>query len=240
MFWAATRNLIKTRGLVPFYDHFVVPSKSQLVKFKARILKLCGLDKSKMGKPGIQTSVLDLWLNSKSKENPGKLIAVSLNMDAKKIAVTPGEEGSEDMGENAKLKLKEVSQTDEIKSITKLINVGSREALFSLYDQFSSYSQEISMKQHASNVLLDMNKKRLQRNPSLSKYIYILKTQISSGTEILQSLSSLQCKVIYLIAKLRNAGHLLPKCEIELNHQENYSSLHDVTEEADRTNLLLD
>ena len=239
MFWAATRNLIKTRGLIPFYDHFVIPSKSQLVRFKSNVLKLCGLEKSKIGRPGIQSSVLELWFNSKSKENPGKTLAVSVNMDAKKIAVTPGEEGSEDMGDNERLKASEDTSQDVLKKMTHLINIGSRDALFSLYDQFSSFGQEIMMKNYASKVLLEVNTKRLEKNPSLSKYIYVLKTQICAGTDLLNSLGVIQCKIIHIIANLRNAGHLLPKAEMNLNEQDNYRILNDVTQEADATNLYL-
>ena len=54
LFWAACRNIVKSRGLLAFRDHFCIPSLSQLVKFKKQIIQLCGLEESSLGKSGLQ------------------------------------------------------------------------------------------------------------------------------------------------------------------------------------------
>merc|ERR1712208_17155 len=52
MFWLGIRTLIKGRGLVPFLDHFELPSK--LSTFKPKLMDICGLNSETLGKPGLQ------------------------------------------------------------------------------------------------------------------------------------------------------------------------------------------
>ena len=240
MFWAGCRNIIKSRGLIPFSDHFCIPAKSQLVKFKSDIMRLCGLDKDKLGKPGLQSSVLELWMNSKVKENPGKYIAVSANMDAKRIAVTPGEDGEENMGEVGMLQTIKATTSDEIIDMVNLLKDGSRASLFSLYDSLSSIGQDVTSRIHAIKLLEETNTKRLEKNPMLAKYLHVLKSQLAVGNELIDSLNIIQCYMIQLISNLRKAVHLLPSSvSNRLKEQPNYQALKAVSNEADKTNLFL-
>ena len=94
MFWSAVRVLVKSRGLIPFKEHFPVPT--DLSKFKKRILNICGLDPKTLGTSGLQKKNVELWMDRKKQEVAGGRLALSLAIDGKKIAVT--KHGMEDLG----------------------------------------------------------------------------------------------------------------------------------------------
>ena len=124
LFWSAIRNIIKSRGIVPFLDHFPVPSQSQLVKYKSEAMKMCGLEKTTIGRPGLQRSSTELWINSKTKESQGQLLVVSASMDGKKIAVSSNDDATEDMGGIDTYSTKEEADalyTDMLKQMKSLI-----------------------------------------------------------------------------------------------------------------------
>ena len=129
------------------------------------------------------------WMNSKVKENPGKYIAVSANMDAKRIAVTPGEDGEENMGEVGMLQTIKATTSDEIIDMVNLLKDGSRASLFSLYDSLSSIGQDVTSRIHAIKLLEETNTKRLEKNPMLAKYLHVLKSQLTVGNELIDSFS---------------------------------------------------
>ena len=243
MFWAAVRNIVKTRGLVAFRDHFCIPALSQLVKFKKQIIKLCGLDESLLGKSGLQSSSVNKWLDAKSSEFMGKTLAVSVSMDGKKISVT--KEGTEDMGGIKTFKSKE-TETEEYDSILKQIlglwekwvKEKDRASLFSLYDILSYSSQQIVSKLVALKTLEASNMKRQEKNPNLAKYVHVLKSEVGAGHDLIRKVCEIQFNVIKLIAEARLSGHLLPRgAESDLLNQANYRRLKQLSPVEDNTNI---
>ena len=228
LFWAACRTIVKTRGLICFRDHFCVPSMSQLVKFKKDILKMCGLEESSIGKSGLHSQSTDLWINSKSKELDGATLALSVSIDGKKISVT--KEGTEDMGgiESYMSKDGETELLEkEIMQMTELLKTSSRQSLFNLYDMLSSTSQEVISKVSGLKILETTNLKRLEKNPTMSKYIHVLRCQIENGGKLVEQVCDVQSSVVQLMAEKRNSSHLLPKqtTNFLLPSQANYVGL---------------
>ena len=239
LFWASVRNIVKSRGIVPFLDHFTVPSKSQLVKYKQDAISLCGLDKSSIGKPGLQKSSIELWVNAKTKESKGQLIAVSACMDGKKIAVSSSDDATEDMGGESK-EASNIILGESCDKIIKLLRQNDRRSFFTLYDQLSEISQEITNKRHGCLVLEALHTKRLDKNPNMLKYIHILKSKAVVGKEILENISSIQGQVITRIAEMRSSSHLLPKDgEVNIRSQKNFQQLDLLSSENETTNLFL-
>ena len=229
LFWAACRNLLKTRGIIIFRDHFCIPSLSQLSKFKKQIIHMCGLDATALGKSGLQARSIEMWTNSKVKEIDSKRVAVSVCIDGKKISVS--KEGTEDMGNIDPKGELDVSLAD----LVKLWNVGDRPALFAFFDKLSTISYEIWTKILGVKKIEAINTRRLEKNPNMHKYLYILREQESQGRSIARKLRGLQCEVITKIAEKRNVMHLLPSKNDERLH--NYSSLIQMTPEEDKKSL---
>ena len=93
MFWAGVRNIVKTRGLVVFREHFPIPSCLSLMKKK--VIQSCQLDPSSLGKSGLQKQNLEIWIRSKQTEIAPNQLCVSIAADAKKISASTG--GHEDL-----------------------------------------------------------------------------------------------------------------------------------------------
>ena len=239
LFWAAARNIVKTRGIVPFMDHFSVPSKSQLVKYKSDALSLCGLEKSSIGKPGIQTSAINLWVNAKTKEADGEVLAVSACMDGKKIAISSSDDAAEDMGE-ASRKAGDIVYEELLESMIKLVQLNDRRSLFTLYDHLTQTSQDIVDKVHGCEILEGHHTKRLEKNPNMAKYIHVLKSKARTGRDLLENISIIQGQVIVQIAEKRNSRHLLPNNgEVNLETQANFEVLELLSGKVDRANLFI-
>ena len=126
MFWAAVRNIIKTRGLVPFMDHFMIPSA--LSKFKKKLLDVCGISEDSLGSSGIQESNMKMWISSMVTDMNCEKLCLSLSMDGKKIHMTS--DGLEDMGAGTNYR---DSYTDEYESLVKMIKQNNRTSLFSAF-----------------------------------------------------------------------------------------------------------
>ena len=241
IFWSAVRNIVKTRGILSFRDHFCIPSISQLVKYKKEMVKLCGLEESSLGKSGLQSKSTDLWIDSKANEFHGRPLAVSVSMDAKKIAVT--KEGTEDMGGIANFSTKH-SENEEfdnvLRKIMELWKQNDRASLFTLYDTLSYSGQEIVNKLSGLKCLEISNLKRLDKNQNLQKYIYVLRSQSAIGQELMKKLCKVQCSIIKLIADKRKSVHLLPKTEeVNLQVQGNYQCIKNLPVEQDNNYLFL-
>ena len=240
IFWAACRNILKTRGLICFRDHFCIPSLSNLVKFKKDALMMCGLKESTLGKSGLQSRSVEMWTNSKLSENIGSTIAVSVCMDGKKISVT--KEGTEDMGGIGSLGSRqgnEESYLQEVRAVEELLKKNDRPGLFRLYDKLSSLVNEINCKVAGIKVLEKANEKRLPSNPALNKYIHVLKTQAEDGNNLIKKVSDAQSKVIQMIAEKRNSSHLLPKASlVNIQDLDNLTRLEVLPEDIDKTILL--
>ena len=243
LFWAGCRNIIKSRGIIPFLDHFQVPSQSQLVKYKRDAMTLCGLEKSTIGRPGLQLSSTELWVNAKSKESQGQPLAVSVCMDGKKIAVSSSEDATEDMGGIGQFPTKEAADIefdDILATMGSLLKQNDRKSLFTFYDHLSSSSQEIVAKMYALQVLESTNTKKLEKNPNLSKYVHVLKSKGLAGQELLYSFCNIQRHVIEKIADQRNASHLLPQNEIVLlQKQDNFMALESMDVKDDEGNIFV-
>jgi hypothetical protein len=100
-----------------------------LVKYKSDAMKLCGLEKASIGRPGLQTHSTELWINSKCKETNGQTLAISASMDGKKIAVSTGTDGTEDMGGIEEYTTKEavdVEFDELLKKMQKLVKQNDR------------------------------------------------------------------------------------------------------------------
>ena len=241
LFWAAVRNLIRSRGLYPFRDNFVVPSASQLALYQKDMINLCGLQNELIGKPGQQTKATELWLNAKKSETDSPFICVSVSIDGKKISVT--ESGVEDMAGlgNTQTREEELSTFDkELSRLLMLEKQNERKGLFSVFDSLTCLCQQIVSRLVSVEELLVKNNKLLDRNPLLSRYIYVLKCQLSSGEKHVNNLGELQSYLVRKIAIHRDCEYLLPvKKLVNLENQANYVGLFDLNPENERKNLTL-
>ena len=253
MFWCGVRSLIKGRGLVPFLDHFELPAK--LSKFKVKIMEICGLSKETLGKPGLQKQNTQLWLRGKKKEVGSKTLCVSISLDGKKIAASA--DGQEDMGGvgNTETRKQIDAEFDnEKQEIIKNIATNTRESLYKLYDLLSTSAKSIVTKTAAIEKLVDKNSKQLEKNPALSKYIYVLRQQLSVGEKLLGDLNEAQLKVIHNVSLQRNCVVLLPGtderlkrnnlsflpgcgAELDLSLQSNYLQLKDIEKDKEASIL---
>ena len=241
MFWAGIRNLTKSRGLVPFTEHFCIPSR--LSKFKDMILDLCGLKKEMLGKPGLQRESVQLFVSGKKREIEGKTLCVSVSLDGKKIAVTPGRGGREDMGGLADMDSPEDDDNkhnDEKNKMLALVDKNDRKKLFSAYDFMSQAAQSLLGSIAGVKKLIETNTKRLEKNPRLNKYIYVLNQKLLSGKSLLNSLDGIQARLIKLIAIKRNCLNLTPTADAipeNLANQQNLCQLSRVEHDEDMRNV---
>ena len=132
---------MKGRGLVPFVDHFEIPSK--LSSYKLKMVKLCGLDMESLGKPGLQEQNVKLWLGGKQLEIGTKSLCLSVSIDAKRLS-DGAEEDMAELGASPAEIEKELAVTKRT-LIGYLIN-GSRESLFKLYNELSDVSKAVETK----------------------------------------------------------------------------------------------
>ena len=227
MFWCGVRMMIKGRGLVPFLEHFEIPSK--LSKFKTKIMKICGLEKETLGKPGLQVQNTHLWLQGKKTEiGSFKTLCLSISLDGKKIAVSAnGEEDMAGIGETETRKQIDAEFEKEKSEVIKNIESNSRDGLYKLYDAFSLTAKDLVSKIVAIEKLIEKNTKQLSKNPVLSKYIYVLNQQLLIGDKILIDLDKIQTQIIQHVSSKRNCLALLPDscCALDLSAQTNYLQL---------------
>ena len=211
MFWAGIRNLIKARGVVGFTEHFSIPSR--MSKFKDKIIEVCGLQKSMLGKSGLQKENINLFVKGKQREIEGKTLCVSLSLDGKKIAVTQGHSGREDMGGLANIETPdeiEKKQAGEKVKILSLLDQAERQNLFSVYDAMSNIGQGIVKNLVAIQHLIESNSKRLEKNPRLSKYLFVLNQKLLAGMSLMRTLESIQVRLIRSVSVKRNCLNLTP------------------------------
>ena len=231
MFWAATRNIVRNRGLVAFRDHFSVPAPSQLAKSQKDIVQACGL-KSDVGGPGMQSKAAELWVNSKKVEAGTEVPCLSVSMDAKKIAVT--ESGVEDLaGLGSSRTNEEESDAFErkIRDLEELIIKQERKGLYNVFDAMTMTSQQLINRILAIEQLLVKNKKSLPKNPLLSKYIYVLNNQLIAGKKVMKNLNDVQSQILDLIADKRNCTDLRPRGKpVDIVNQKNYLALSELSE----------
>lgn len=231
MFWAAVRNIIKTRGLVPFMDHFMIPSA--LSKFKKKLLDVCGISEDSLGSSGIQESNMKMWISSMVTDMNCEKLCLSLSMDGKKIHMTS--DGLEDMGAGTNYR---DSYTDEYESLVKMIKQNNRTSLFSAYDFLTRHSEAVSSKLQGIRRLIEKNTKAMEKNALLGKYIYVLNKQLESGEHLLAKLGNSQLSVLGMLCSIRKSDHLLPiNDSVDLARQSNLKKLKLLGSEEDDDNL---
>ena len=229
LFWAGVRNLVKTRGVIPFKEHFSIPS--DLGKFRNRIIEICRIDKSLLGKSGIQKSNISNWISEKKAEAKGMSIAVSLTADAKKIASSAS--GREDLGglgnsispsdEEIELRKKSVEWCDILEKLD------NKDKCFLLYNHLSEETFKLVTKMSKINELLLKNTKRAEKNSNLLKYVYILNQQKENGSMLINILHELQRDLISEISSHRRCSNYNPvrkSNSVDLGTQPNYYQLH--------------
>ena len=226
MFWAGVRNIIKSSGLVVFKEHYPVPTN--LNTYKKKIVNLCGIDPSSLGSSGLLKRNIEIWLERKFQESKCKL-ALSLSLDAKKIAVTA--HGKEDLGGLGNEKLNDEVDQDFLKrqeEILKLIESNSRGDLFKFYDEVTKISIDISQKLDAIKSQKCKTDKQTEKNPQLKKYSFDLSEQLAAGISLLQKIDKVQLETIFRIAALRNSNYCLPDkftLKVDLDSQPNFVML---------------
>ena len=229
MFWAGVRNLVKTRGLVAIREHIPVPAS--LSTMKKKIIDYCQLDSSSLGKSGLQKRILELWIQSKQAEIGNKQLCVSLAADAKKISASA--EGHEDL---SGLGGRETT-SDEWKHYEKykremldiLVTIDTeRQSCFYLYDKLTVEAAKLVNKLCEIDKLILRNSKLMEKNPAITKYIYILEKQKREGLKLLDQVLALQQTLILSISRSRNCAEFLPECNsgmLDLGSQMNYYSI---------------
>ena len=87
--------------------------------------------------------------------------------------------------------------------------------------------------------LMQINEKRISRNPLLSKYIYVLREKRLVGNEVSSEVQGLQIKLIQAIAEQRRALDLLPKKMgiVDLSKQNNFKQLEIMCVDRDVENV---
>ena len=222
MFWAGVRNIIKSSGLVVFKEHYPVPTN--LNTYKKKIVNLCGIDPSSLGSSGLLKRNIEIWLERKFQESKCKL-ALSLSLDAKKIAVTAY--GKEDLGGLGNEKLNDEVNQDFLKrqeEILKLIESNSRGDLFKCYDEVTKICIEVSQKLDAIKSQKYKTDKQTEKNPQLRKYSFVLSEQLATGLSLLRKIDKVQLEMIFKIAALRNSNDCLPDkftLKVDLESQPN-------------------
>ena len=239
MFWAATRNIVRSRGLVSFRDHFCVPAASQLAKYQKQIVEICGLKNDSVGRPGIQSKTAELWVNSKSIEAGSQPLCTSVSMDAKKISVT--DSGLEDLAGlgNSRTNEQETEMfKTEMAQMEALIQQDDRQGIYTVFDSITLRSQQLTTRIVAIEELLRKNNKLLNKNPLLSKYIYVLNNQLASGKKIMNGVKDVQSQVISVMAEKRNCKDLIPvNGTVHLDSQENFHPLSNLSNVEEEKNL---
>ena len=239
MFWAATRNLVRSRGIVAFRDHFCVPSPSQLAKYQQNIIETCGLKRDNVGRPGIQSKTAELWVNSKKVAAGTDGPCLTVSMDAKRIAVT--DKGVEDLAGLGSTHTNEEESDlfeQKIQNIEELIRQGERKGLYTALDAITVTNQQLSKRLDAIEQLLVKNSRLLEKNPLVSKYIYVLNNQLVSGQKIIENANEVQSQLLDAIAVKRNCKNLRPiKETLNIVTQKNFLPLPQVSEIVENSNF---
>ena len=238
MFWAGIRNLSKSRGLVAFQEHFSIPTR--LSTFKDMIIKMCGLQKQMLGKPGLQEENVRLFVKGKMSEIKDEVLCVSIALDEKKLAVT--KEGREDMGGlcNSDTPAEaDKKHAIERQKVLDMLKINDRKSLCSLYDFMSKAGKVLIENIGTVGSLIKSNAKRLEKNPRLNKYIYILNQKLLTGKALLKDLDSIQKRIIKKVSMKRNCLHLTtPEHKIiDLRSQANLFQLAEIRQEEEVMNI---
>ena len=236
MFWASIRNLLKSRGLVAFKEHFPIPSN--LSKFKDKILETCSLDKKSLGKSGLQKSNINLWIKEKRQEAEDKTLGVSIAIDGKKIAATSrGEEDLGDLSGGKNASDEEVKHQENTTELMKLIDsLKDRNCCFMLYDKLTTETCKLVFKLDTIKDLLLKNSKQLEKNSNLAKYIYVLNQQKATGRELIEILHKIQAELIASISLIRKCEDFIPDLvsqSVNLDDQPNYYQLARIDEKSE-------
>ena len=240
MFWAGVRNLVKNSGLVPFLEHFCIPTR--LSKFKDLIIETCGLRKSTLGKAGFHRENVKLFISRKKEEIKEKPLLVSLSIDSKKIQVVENSSGRENMGgiDNHYVPEKTDRLHDEEKShLCDLLDKNERQDLYELYNKMSEVNLEVVKNIHGIKNLIEVNSKKLDRNPRLAKYIYILNHKFEFGIKLLANVDNIQVHLISLVAEKRHCLHLTIsdiRSRLDLSKQSNFVAHRVMSLEEDEAN----
>ena len=230
MFWAAIRNIIKTSGLVPFMDHFLIPSA--LSKFKRKLIDLCCLKEEEIGKPGLQEQNIKAWIGGMVKEKKCEKLCVSLCMDGKKIHMS--NDGFEDMGNESESK----SCAEEESMLNDLLAKNDRPSLFSAFDYLTFLCQEIYAKLEGIKSLIKRNTRNAEKKPHLLRYVHVLTEQCNRGNVLLDDLGKLHRSILHSVCRLRKTSHLLPENGIiDFTYQSNFLSLKDLTVEEEDVSM---
>ena len=234
MYWCGIRTLLRGRALVPFLDHFDLPTK--LSKYKEKILDHCGLDSESLGNSGLHVQNTNLWLSGRKEEIGEKTLCVSVSFDGKKIAMSS--EGHEDMGGisgDESKKQVDSNYEEEKTSLLSLWKNDDRQSLYLLYDALSSSGKRLVEKLSAIDVLITKTEKQVEKNSNLAKYIFVLKQQSTTGIMLIKWLGKLQFKVCQLISCKRKSSKLLSDDGnlIDLGTQANYFRLQKLNENDD-------
>ena len=235
MFWAGVRNLQKSRSLIVFKEHFPIPSN--LSRMKHKIINLCGLDPCTLGKSGLQSRSLCLWVEAKLKESSSKTVGVSISIDGKRLdaekdgyedlaGINDGYSFTEEMKEQ-KAKLFEMEKI--VQSLDK-----NRNACFKLYDIMTDETAKLVTKLTSIKELIIRNMKQVEKNPGLSRYLYVLEQKKAEGVKLVAMIQELQVDIITFVAKDRNCSDLvLSKLSesVDLGSQSNYYKFIDIESE---------
>ena len=233
MYWAGVRNLVKTRGLVVFKEHFPIPT--DLSRMKKKIIETCGLDVKSLGKSGLQRKNVELWVDSKKKEAASNGLGVSLSIDGKKICASV--DGIEDLAglggtDTISDEIKQHEKNKEDMLFLLRSADSDRASCFMFYDKLTQETAKIICKLDAIEKLISRNSKQVEKNPNLAKYIFVLNQQKLTGMKILQDVQNMQKEIISRIAVKRKCEDCVPGLKvqiIDLGSQQNFFtlSLHD-------------
>ena len=234
MYWCGIRTLVKGRALTPFIDHFELPTK--LSKYKAKVLDCCGLNSETLGKAGLQVQNTNLWLSGRKEEVGDKTLCLSVSVDGKKIAMSS--DGQEDMagilGDKTNQQVDSTHEEETVK-VLKLLRDDHRKSFYMIYDSLSSIGKSLVEKLSAIEVLTLKNKKQLQKNPNLAKYLFVLNQQSASGKALLKCLGKLQFQIAQLISEKRMSTILLSEngTVLDIGTQPNFYRIQQLGQKDD-------
>ena len=226
MFWAGVRNIVKTRGLVVFREHFPIPTC--LSTMKKKVIQKCQLDPISLGKSGLQKQNIEIWIKSKQTEIAPKQLCVSIAADAKKIsASTEGQEDLSGLGGRETTSdewKRHESNKKDLLCLLKTVDI-NRQSCYAIYDKLTTETAQIVSKLECIDKLRDRNSKLLLKNPSLAKYIYVLEEQMKEGTSLLVKAQSVQQALIYIVSRSRKCVDFFMASKssvLDLGSQPNY------------------
>ena len=126
----------------------------------------------------------------------------------------------------------------EMNNLEELIKHGERKGLYTVFDFITSTTQQIINRIVALEELLVKNNKLLEKNPLLSKYIYVLNNQLASGWKIIRDAKEIQSQLISVIAKKRNCMYLCSSNGmVNLATQKNFLKLSEFSDSEEEANF---